>query len=151
MRRTWIGEEIFQNGHGEMLFGFLLSQNSAFDCCKISVSANAYADSVAAAFRTEFDVKADNADDGVISSGFENIHIDVHPPVIDLPDLPARPSKRVLSNAVVQGSFDPERRNYTLLFESLTASLASMWVLTKTFHISSMFLQKIRYYGDIAL
>jgi len=78
---------------------------------------------VAHTFRQNFNELADSADLVVRSAGYEGIPIDVHPPVLPLPNLPEHPHNRSLSKAVIQGSFDPARRDYTNIFSDLVTSL----------------------------
>jgi hypothetical protein len=79
--------------------------------------------SVANSFRDKFSELADSPDPVVRSAGYEGIPIDVHPPVLPLPNLPERSHGRTLSKAVIQGSFDTVRRNYNNIFSDLVASL----------------------------
>lgn len=78
---------------------------------------------MAYSFREAFRVLADSPDDIIRSAGYENILVDTHPPVLALPDLPERSLSRVLSKAVIQGSFDTSRRDYNKIFKELNASL----------------------------
>jgi hypothetical protein len=81
--------------------------------------------SVAAAFRRSFLVEADTANATIRSAGFEYIPIHVHVPVLDIP-LADRKYSRVLSDAVIQGSFSPIRRTYADFFAELGESFARM-------------------------
>ncbi|KDQ54573.1 hypothetical protein JAAARDRAFT_38258 [Jaapia argillacea MUCL 33604] len=80
----------------------------------------AIADHVAHAFHEFFQDLADEPE--LIASGFEYIKTDVHVPVLDLPPRTRTPSQ-VLSQAVVQGFFSPERRDYARLFQELTQAI----------------------------
>ncbi|KAJ7707475.1 hypothetical protein B0H17DRAFT_918123 [Mycena rosella] len=80
---------------------------------------------VGAAFKRSFLVSADSHDAAIRLAGYENIAIDVHVPVLDIPvavDHGQRPS-RVLSDAVIQGSFAADRRDYLEIFAELKESL----------------------------
>lgn len=81
--------------------------------------------SVAKGFRSAFDIKADSTDPEILYAGYEHIPIDVHVPVLDIPDLPEQSAPRILSKAVVQGSFNLARRDYLNLFAELSDSLSS--------------------------
>ncbi|OCH84402.1 hypothetical protein OBBRIDRAFT_741660 [Obba rivulosa] len=74
-------------------------------------------------FKLEMDEHAESTDPAVYSAGYEHIPIDTHVPVLDLPDLPDKPLNRTLSKAVIQGSFESLRRNYTGFFTDLIQSL----------------------------
>ncbi|KAF8071768.1 hypothetical protein FPV67DRAFT_1560545 [Lyophyllum atratum] len=78
---------------------------------------------VATSFRESFDALADSRDPILRSAGYENIPVDVHVPVLALPNLPERPRGRPLTKAVIQGSFDTVRRDYINIFKDLNASL----------------------------
>lgn len=90
--------------------------------------------SVAAGFRHKFDVLSDSPDLSIRSAGYEYIPIDVHVPILDLPDLPVHASSRLLSNVVIQGTFSMDRRNYRQIFKDLIHSLSrkfqwhSLWI-----------------------
>ncbi|KAG6919187.1 hypothetical protein DXG01_008485 [Tephrocybe rancida] len=77
------------------------------------------AEHVAHSFRESFNTLADSTDPVVRSAGYENIPIDVHVPILPLPNLPERPTSRPLSKAVIQGSFSMDRRDYNNIFEEL--------------------------------
>ena len=80
-------------------------------------------DSVAKTFRIKFEEMADSADPDEYSAGFEHIPVDVHVPLLDIPDLPNKPLSRVLSKAVIQGSINAQRRDYYRIFADLITSL----------------------------
>jgi len=65
----------------------------------------------------------------VRSAGYEGIPIDVHPPVLPLPNSPERPQNRTLSKAVIQGSFYTDRRDYNNIFSDLINSLRGTFTL----------------------
>jgi hypothetical protein len=77
--------------------------------------------SVAKGFRHAFDVEGDR-DHG---AGYEYIPIDVHVPILNIPDLLEHSAQRILSNIVIQGSFATDRRDYVHFFDELSASLSS--------------------------
>ncbi|KAJ8519067.1 hypothetical protein ONZ45_g3952 [Pleurotus djamor] len=79
---------------------------------------------VAAGFRHSFDESADSTDPSIRHAGYEYIPIDIHIPILDLPNLPDRNDDKTLSKAVIQGSFSLDRRDYIHLFEDLKRSLA---------------------------
>ncbi|KAL0955048.1 hypothetical protein HGRIS_003966 [Hohenbuehelia grisea] len=79
---------------------------------------------VAKEFRTSFNELADSFDPTIRTAGYEHIPIDVHVPVLDIPRLPERSTERILSKAVIQGSFNQDRRDYANLFQDLSSSLA---------------------------
>lgn len=79
---------------------------------------------VANSFRRKFSDLANSPDAVVRFAGYEGILVDLHPPMLPslpLPSLPGRPHGRTLSKAVVQGSFDTVRRNYSNIFSGLVA------------------------------
>ncbi|KAI0092484.1 hypothetical protein BDY19DRAFT_883745 [Irpex rosettiformis] len=87
-------------------------------------------DHVSATFKTKFDELSESRDLQNFTSGYESIPIDAHYPVLDIPGLPQKSSERILSKAVIQGSFDSVRRDYNNLFADLINSLhdnASSW------------------------
>lgn len=69
------------------------------------------------------DEHAESSDPAMYSAGYEYIPIDTHVPILDLPDLPNKPLDRTLSKAVIQGSFESNRRDYTGFFNDLIQSL----------------------------
>ncbi|KAG9224550.1 hypothetical protein CCMSSC00406_0002299 [Pleurotus cornucopiae] len=79
---------------------------------------------VAQGFRRSFNELADSKDPKIRSAGYEYIPIDVHVPILDVPRLPQTLADKVLSKAVIQGSFNMDRRDYAHLFEDLKDSLA---------------------------
>ncbi|KAI0829271.1 hypothetical protein BC628DRAFT_1315386 [Trametes gibbosa] len=81
------------------------------------------ADHVAKTFRDRFAVKADEAEPLLYTAGYDYIPIDVHVPVLDVPNLPVKSLPRHLSKAVIQGTFSVGRRNYPAIFRDLIASL----------------------------
>ncbi|KAJ7077126.1 hypothetical protein B0H15DRAFT_862438 [Mycena belliarum] len=90
-----------------------------------AIRTSAISEHVAAAFRRSFLIRADSEDISICSAGYENIPIDVHVPVLDIPvaeDHRDR-SSRVLSDAVIQGSFNTDRRDYLRIFTELKESL----------------------------
>lgn len=54
---------------------------------------------------------------------FEYIDIDVHAPVLQLPEYAERPRRSLPSRAVIQGNFQVDRRDYPHIFEDLLAAL----------------------------
>lgn len=79
---------------------------------------------VAQGFRRSFNELADSKDPKIRSAGYEYIPIDVHVPILDVPRLPQTLADKVLSKAVIQGSFNMDRRDYAHLYEDLKDSLA---------------------------
>lgn len=79
--------------------------------------------SVKATYRQYLDRVAHDLDLASRSSGYEYIPVDVHVPILDIPDLHEPPPHHVLSNAVIQGTFSTDRRNYDQIFSELSASL----------------------------
>ncbi|KAJ7126792.1 hypothetical protein C8R44DRAFT_617561 [Mycena epipterygia] len=85
---------------------------------------------VKAAFRRSFLISADSADASIRSAGYEYIPIDVHVPVLDVPMVVDHRPSRILSDAVIQGSFSSDRRDYLQIFADLKESLsrnATVW------------------------
>jgi hypothetical protein len=80
-------------------------------------------DHVGKTFWKEFKDLSDSLDPKLHSAGLGLIPIDTHVPILDLPDLPDKSGKRVLTNAVIQGSFDESRRAYPYTFNNLIRSL----------------------------
>jgi len=78
---------------------------------------------VAAAFRQSFLLSADSPDASIRLAGYEHIHIDVHVPVLDIPIAVDHKPSRILSDAVVQGTFFSDRRDYLEIFAELKESL----------------------------
>ncbi|KAJ6513047.1 hypothetical protein C8R45DRAFT_812313 [Mycena sanguinolenta] len=78
---------------------------------------------VAAAFKRSFLINADSPDPTIRSAGYEYIPVDVHVPVLDVPVIVNRSSSRILSDAVIQGSFSTDRRDYVEIFAELKESL----------------------------
>ncbi|KAJ3558614.1 hypothetical protein NM688_g815 [Phlebia brevispora] len=88
------------------------------------------AEHVKTSFRRLFDQHAESANHTLYSAGYENIPIDVHVPVLHLPNLPVKNRSRILSKAVIQGTFDVSRRDYPHIFDDLVSALhedAAAW------------------------
>jgi len=79
---------------------------------------------VAAAFKRSFLISADSTDATIRSAGYEYIPVDVHVPVLDIPVAVDHSPSRILSDAVIQGSFSTDRRDYVEIFSELKESLA---------------------------
>ena len=79
--------------------------------------------SVAKGFRKQFEAAADSRDLVLYTSDLEHIPVDVHVPVLDIPNLPDMDHQRELSKAVIQGSISPGRRDYYRIFADLITSL----------------------------
>ncbi|KAJ7158594.1 hypothetical protein C8R46DRAFT_1109642 [Mycena filopes] len=79
---------------------------------------------VAAAFRRSFKINADSPDESVRMAGYEYIPVDVHVPILDIPVAVDHRPSRILSDAVIQGSFYTDRRDYLEIFTELNESLA---------------------------
>ncbi|TBU27700.1 hypothetical protein BD311DRAFT_664971 [Dichomitus squalens] len=81
-------------------------------------------------FRESFDSTADSSDLELHTAGYQYIPIDVHVPILDIPDLPIKPLPRHLVTAVIQGTLVGERRDYHRFFNDLIESLhedAAAW------------------------
>jgi len=70
--------------------------------------------------------RARSSDPLIRSAGMEHIPVDVHVPILDVKDLPVLSPSRRLSNAVIQGSFSNDRRDYPRIFSELNQSLHGM-------------------------
>ncbi|KAJ7761987.1 hypothetical protein DFH07DRAFT_814798 [Mycena maculata] len=79
---------------------------------------------VAAAFRRSFFIKSDSPDPSIRLAGYEYIPVDVHVPILDIPVPVDHRPPRILSDAVIQGSFSTDRRDYLEIFAELKESLA---------------------------
>ncbi|TFK88373.1 hypothetical protein K466DRAFT_489086 [Polyporus arcularius HHB13444] len=78
---------------------------------------------VAKAFQDKFAEAADSRDPHLFAADFEHVSVDVHIPVLDIPNLPAKEAPRHLVRAVIQGKFEIERRDYVRIFQELIESL----------------------------
>lgn len=85
-------------------------------------------------FRHKFNALADSNDPEIQTAGYEYIPIGVHVPILDVPGLPDR-SERILSKAVIQGSFDMARRNYKRIFSDLISSLLGKFPFASQRHV----------------
>ncbi|RPD62107.1 hypothetical protein L226DRAFT_546001 [Lentinus tigrinus ALCF2SS1-7] len=83
----------------------------------------AIGDHVAKAFRDKFAEAADSRDPSLFAADFEHVPVDVHIPVLDIPNLPVKEAPRHLVRAVIQGKFEIERRDYVRIFQELIESL----------------------------
>jgi len=81
------------------------------------------ANHVGKSFRSRFKQLADNPDPELLNAMYEYINIDIHTPVLDLPNYGVRSSGDKISRAVIQGNFDPTRRDYTHIFKDLLDAL----------------------------
>ena len=79
--------------------------------------------SVKNSFQEKFDSIADSSDRDLHTAGYQYIPIDVHVPILDIPDLPIKPLPRQLATAVIQGTLVGDRRDYHRFFDDLIASL----------------------------
>ncbi|KAJ7678981.1 hypothetical protein DFH06DRAFT_975171 [Mycena polygramma] len=79
---------------------------------------------VADAFKQSFLVSADSPDASIRSAGYEYIPVDVHVPVLDIPLAVDHKPTRLLSDAVIQGSFALDRRDYLEIFAELKETFA---------------------------
>ena len=61
--------------------------------------------------------------------------MDVHVPIVEVPNLPKKTSSRHLSKAVIQGKFEFERRDYARIFKELITSLHGAY--TRSPYVSS--------------
>lgn len=89
--------------------------------------------SVAHAFRDKFAVQAEDTEPLLYTAGYDHIPIDVHVPVLDIPNLPTKSLPWYLSKAVIQGTFSVGRRNYPVIFRDLIASLNGPCMTTAHF------------------
>jgi hypothetical protein len=81
--------------------------------------------SVGRTFRKTLNERADSAQAELYTAGLAYVPIDVHVPILDIPHLPVGdfdPS-RMLTRAVIQGSFALDRRDYTAFFAEMISSL----------------------------
>ncbi|RPD62106.1 hypothetical protein L226DRAFT_463709 [Lentinus tigrinus ALCF2SS1-7] len=81
------------------------------------------ANHVAESFRERFADLANSPEPILYTAGYQYIPVDVHVPILDIPNLPSKPLPRYLSKAVIQGSLDPGRRDYNRVFKDLIVSL----------------------------
>ncbi|KAI0366212.1 hypothetical protein BV20DRAFT_952667 [Pilatotrama ljubarskyi] len=81
------------------------------------------ADHVAKTFADRFAMQAESPEPVLYTAGYDHIPIDVHVPVLDIPELPVKSLPRYLAKAVIQGTFSIDRRNYPGIFRDLIASL----------------------------
>ena len=92
--------------------------------------------SVAQAFVDMFAEAADSHDPALYTADFEHIPVDVHIPVLPIPNLPLKETPRYLTKAVIQGKFEMERRDYLHIFQELIDSLTgplrscSVWLVS---------------------
>ncbi|KIY73403.1 hypothetical protein CYLTODRAFT_342440 [Cylindrobasidium torrendii FP15055 ss-10] len=78
---------------------------------------------VAEAFQRLFIEKADSKDIRLRNAGYAYVPIDIVVPILPLfVDVP-KPDRKKLSQVMLQGNFDLDRRDYTGLFNDLVASL----------------------------
>ena len=122
-----VGNLPFQSGLDGMLFVFFPSQNSRFSCHRLTMFEwtvnEVYLYSVARTFRKKFQSLARNSDLRLSSAGYEHIPVDFHIPILDIQSPTVLSPNRVLSNVVIQGSFQMGRRDYARIFSQLNASL----------------------------
>jgi len=78
---------------------------------------------VGGAFWKEFKDLGGSLDPKLHSAGLGLVPINTHVPILDLPHLPDKSGRQVLTNAVIQGSFAEDRRAYPYTFENLIRSL----------------------------
>jgi len=74
-------------------------------------------------FRTAFQKRAESDDSVINSCGYEDIPIDVHVQILNLPKLPDLSPTRSLSNVAIQGTFSTDRRDYFRIFDDLRGAL----------------------------
>lgn len=60
-------------------------------------------------------------------AGYEHIRVDAHVPVLDIPVVLDHSPGRILSDAVIQGSFASDRLDYLEIFADVKESLARGW------------------------
>jgi len=78
---------------------------------------------VARSFKKEFSDFAGSADPILRSAGYDLVPVDAHVPMLDLPRFSHKPRNQTLSNVVIQGGFDWNRRSYGDIFKNLNRSL----------------------------
>lgn len=78
---------------------------------------------VGRAFRTKLREVADKPDPHSYDALLEFVDIDVHVPVLDLPEYGTRSTSAKVSRAAIQGSFQLARRDYVNVFRDLIAEL----------------------------
>ena len=81
--------------------------------------------SVGRTFRTHFQELADSPDPEVYKALYEYIDIDVHAPVLNLPEYGQRRDPIKLQRAVIQGNFQSGQRDYGHIFRDLVEGLRS--------------------------
>lgn len=86
--------------------------------------------SVGHAFRARFLELADSTDPEIYNAMYEYIDIDVHAPVLDLPEYIERPKRLKPSKVVIQGNFQSDRRDYPHIFEDLIEALQRKSILS---------------------
>jgi hypothetical protein len=79
--------------------------------------------SVATAYRKSCKDLAGSLDPKLHSAGYGLVPVDVHVPILDIPQLPDKSGRSILSNAVIQGTFDGGRRAYSDIFKDLIKHL----------------------------
>ena len=95
--------------------------------------------SVANAFRHSFLVHSTSANPVLSSAGYEHIPIDVFVPIFDVPNLPHLSLSRQLSNAVISGSYESNRRDYAHVIEELFECLRGKHPLLYQPHLNSFY------------
>ena len=120
------GRLLSRLGHPAGLCAFSLSDISTFGTAdnlyaRNNVPIPTY--SVGRAFRTHLQELADNADPAHYKALLEYVDIDVHLPVLDLPEYGERSTSKKVSRAAIQGSFQAARRDYVNLFRDLIIEL----------------------------
>lgn len=88
---------------------------------------------VGRAFRTKLREVADKPDPHSYDALLEFVDIDVHVPVLDLPEYGTRSTSSKVSRAAIQGSFQLARRDYANVFRDLIAELECEFLFTMTF------------------
>lgn len=84
--------------------------------------------SVGRTFHSMFEDRCRNPDPVLNSASLEYIPIDFHVPILDISGLPSLSMNRTLSNAVIQGSFELARRDYSRIFDELLKSLHGAYI-----------------------
>ncbi|KIM83634.1 hypothetical protein PILCRDRAFT_431704 [Piloderma croceum F 1598] len=91
----------------------------------------AISEHVSNAFWKEFKYVSASVDPVLRSAGYELVLVDAHIPILNLSELPDKSGRKVLSSAVIQGSFDPVRRAYFDIFKDLIRNLHGWFPLRR--------------------
>lgn len=101
-------------------------------CAHLTLDSNLW-HRVGRAFRTKLREVADKSDPQYYDALLEFVDIDVHVPVLDLPEYGTRSTSAKVSRAAIQGSFQLARRDYANVFRDLITELECEFLFTMTF------------------